>query len=144
MDPTYYFLFCNLLRDGIDATITRSLCVFCKRNNNIKTYFLGSILSAASVLLTITTFQKRQMYKINIDAVWHRQYKIRFCTMKIDFFIRLEKILLFDFYLGLSEHLMGVWSSLNNKKQSINDKSKINISYRLNLMDTFCKAVDKQ
>ena len=40
-----------------------------ENRNNIKTYFLGSILSAASVLLTITTFQKRQMYKINIDAL---------------------------------------------------------------------------
>ena len=47
VDPTFYFLFFNLLHDGIDATITNSLCVFCKRNRNIKTYFLGSILSAA-------------------------------------------------------------------------------------------------
>ena len=95
-----------------------------ENRNNIKTYFLGSILSAASVLLTITTFQKRQMYKINIDALWHWQYEIFFYTIKIDFLIRLKKIVLLDYYLGFSEHLMGVWSSLNNKKQSINDKCK--------------------
>ena len=95
-----------------------------KENRNIKTYFLGSILSTASVLLTITTFQKCQMYKINIDAVWHWQYEIFFYTIKIDFLIRLKKISVFDFYPGLSEHLMGVWSSLNNKKQSISDKCK--------------------
>ena len=92
VDPTFYFLFCNLLHDGMDATITHSLCVFCKRNRNIKTYFLGSILSTASVLLTITTFQKRQMYKINIDAVWHWQYEIFFYTIKIDFLIFLKRL----------------------------------------------------
>ena len=95
-----------------------------KENRNIKTHFLGSILSAASVLLTITTFQKRQMCKINIDAVWHWQYEIFFYTIKIDFLIRLKKIVLFDLYPGFSEHLMGDCSSLNSKKQSINDKCK--------------------
>ena len=39
VDPTFYFLFFNLLHDGIDATISNSLCVFCKRNKKYKDIF---------------------------------------------------------------------------------------------------------
>ena len=93
-----------------------------KENRNIKTYFLGSILSAAKCSVDNYNISKTSNVQ---NQLWRRvtlTTRNLFLYNKIDFLIRLRKIVLLDFYHGLSEHLMGVWSSLNNKMQSINDK----------------------